>query len=334
VTTGVAVVEAVSTASNLSELSTGDWSLNVTDKAISATQGKAILDMSSTLIGGMAALTTTNAAASTAATMTSGRYELKIISTASDATNTTVNYELKNLTDTTWNSTGKLSSNTYVTLAATSLDIRDGAGATLGVTLSLGGSGAGGLATGQTMTFEYIRQNDVKVELRDSLGSNQVMSQYKFNGTTSGTGSVSYGQANALFNTGRGVQTKFAAFGTVVADAASGIQNFTYERMNNYSVNVSNATKGGAYLTSVNTALDRVTSVLSDLGALISRLSYKEVQSATAQAAVEGAYSRIMNANMAEEQVNASKYTILQQTATAMLAQANAAPQNLLTLFR
>jgi len=41
-----------------------------------------------------------------------------------------------------------------------------------------------------------------------------------------------------------------------------------------------------------------------------------------------------MNANMAEEQVNASKYLILQQTATAMLAQANTAPQFLLSLFR
>jgi len=335
VTTGTAVIEAVSTASNLSELSTGDWSLNVTDKAVSATQGKANLDMASTLIGGMASLTTTNAAASTAATMTSGRYELKIISTTSDATNTTVNYEIKNLTDSTWNSTGKLSSNSFVALNATTFDIKDNAAATLGVTLNLGGSGAAGLTTGQTMTFEYIRQNDVKVELKDSLGSNQAMSQYKFTaGTTSGTGTVSYGQAGAIFNTGRGIQTKFAAFGTVVADAASGIQNFTYERMNNYSVNVSNSNKGGSYLTTVNTALDRVTSVVSDLGALISRLSYKEVQSATAQAAVEGAYSRIMNANMAEEQVNASKYTILQQTATAMLAQANAAPQNLLTLFR
>jgi flagellin len=37
---------------------------------------------------------------------------------------------------------------------------------------------------------------------------------------------------------------------------------------------------------------------------------------------------------MAEEQVESSKYAILQQTAVAMLAQANVAPQFLLTLFR
>ena len=42
----------------------------------------------------------------------------------------------------------------------------------------------------------------------------------------------------------------------------------------------------------------------------------------------------LMNANMAEEQVNASKYLVLQQTAVAMLAQANQAPQFLLSLFQ
>ncbi|HHR84974.1 MAG TPA: flagellin protein, partial [Candidatus Acetothermia bacterium] len=39
-------------------------------------------------------------------------------------------------------------------------------------------------------------------------------------------------------------------------------------------------------------------------------------------------------ANMAEEQVEASKLLILQQTATAMLAQANMSPQFVLSLFR
>jgi flagellin len=66
----------------------------------------------------------------------------------------------------------------------------------------------------------------------------------------------------------------------------------------------------------------------------MSRLTFKEESVSTAQLNVEAAHNRIMNANMAEEQMNASKYTILQQTAIAMLAQANQAPQNLLSLFR
>lgn len=56
--------------------------------------------------------------------------------------------------------------------------------------------------------------------------------------------------------------------------------------------------------------------------------------STVAHSNVEAAYNRIMNADMAEEQVEASKLLILQQTSSAMLAQANSAPQFLLSLFR
>ena len=329
-------VYAASTGGNLSELTTGDWSLNITDRAISATQGKATLDTSSTLIGGMSSLTTSASPTATTA-MSSGKYELKITSTASDATNTTVSYELKNLTDTSWGGgTGKISFSTFVALNATSIDLRDGSGSTYGVTLNLGGSNAAGLNTNQTMAFEFIRHGEAKVELYDSVGTAQNILQYKVDGTTvTGNGTIGYARADgtAEYNTGRGVRMKLLDIGLVTADSSKGVQNFTYERMSNYSVNVSNASKGGAYLTRINNAFDRVTSALSDLGAMISRLTYKESQSATAQAAVEGAYSRIINANMAEEQVNASKYTILQQTATTMLAHASAAPLSLLKLF-
>jgi flagellin len=41
-----------------------------------------------------------------------------------------------------------------------------------------------------------------------------------------------------------------------------------------------------------------------------------------------------MNADMAQEQLEATKYSILQQTGVTMLAQANAAPQGILSLFR
>jgi len=80
--------------------------------------------------------------------------------------------------------------------------------------------------------------------------------------------------------------------------------------------------------------LNDVSQQLSLVGAMTGRLTYKEDQVTSAQINLEASYSRIMNANMAEEQVNASKLMILQQTATAMLAQANQAPQFLLSLFR
>ena len=68
--------------------------------------------------------------------------------------------------------------------------------------------------------------------------------------------------------------------------------------------------------------------------ARISPLNFKEEALTLQHANTEAAYNRIMNANMAEEQVEASKFQILQQTGTAMLAQANQAPSAILSLFR
>jgi flagellin len=84
----------------------------------------------------------------------------------------------------------------------------------------------------------------------------------------------------------------------------------------------------------LSTKMTAVSSQLSQIGAMEDRLSYKSDQVTSAQTNVQGAYNRIMNADMASEQVAASKYQILQQTATAMLSQANSAPQFLLKLFQ
>lgn len=89
-----------------------------------------------------------------------------------------------------------------------------------------------------------------------------------------------------------------------------------------------------AAATAIGAAVDTVKAGISDVGAFTARLTFKEEAMTVAHANTEAAYNRIMNANMAEEQVEASKLLILQQTATAMLAQANAAPQFLLSLFR
>ena len=90
----------------------------------------------------------------------------------------------------------------------------------------------------------------------------------------------------------------------------------------------------GTVATRVDDALDIVKAGIAQVGAFSARLTFKEEALTLQYTNTEAAYNRIMNANMAEEQVHAIKFTILQQTATAMLAQANAAPQFLLSLFR
>ena len=71
-----------------------------------------------------------------------------------------------------------------------------------------------------------------------------------------------------------------------------------------------------------------------EVGSFMARLTFKQDSLTVQYINTEAAYNRIMNANIAQEQVEASKFVILQQTATAMVAQANVTPQFLLTLFR
>jgi flagellin len=87
-------------------------------------------------------------------------------------------------------------------------------------------------------------------------------------------------------------------------------------------------------ISKLNIAIGVVKTGITDTGTMTARLTFKEDSMTVAYNNTEAAYNRIMNADMAAEQVEASKYTILQNTATTMLAQANAAPQSLLALFR
>lgn len=84
----------------------------------------------------------------------------------------------------------------------------------------------------------------------------------------------------------------------------------------------------------IDTAIGSVARTLGNVGAYTARLNFKEDNLAVAQANTEAAFNRIMNADMAQEQVNATKFSVLQQTAVAMLAQANLSPQAILSLFR
>jgi flagellin len=77
-------------------------------------------------------------------------------------------------------------------------------------------------------------------------------------------------------------------------------------------------------------ALNALKASLADLD---TRFTSTE-ESLVTRATTEAAYTRIMNDTLAEEQLNVNRYMLLQQTATTMLAQANQAPQFLLSLFR
>jgi len=84
----------------------------------------------------------------------------------------------------------------------------------------------------------------------------------------------------------------------------------------------------------VDTGLTTVLNKIGDIGAQMNRLSAKQDNLTTAITNITAAKSRIVDADIATEQIAAVKDQILQQTATAQLAQANQSPQVFLSLFR
>jgi flagellin len=89
-----------------------------------------------------------------------------------------------------------------------------------------------------------------------------------------------------------------------------------------------------ASLAAIDAAVDAVTQMRSGLGAVQNRLDHALSVTGIYQENLTSAESRIRDVDMAEEMVTLTKNQILQQAGTAMLAQANQAPQSVLSLLR
>ncbi len=81
-------------------------------------------------------------------------------------------------------------------------------------------------------------------------------------------------------------------------------------------------------------ALDAVNSSRADLGAIQNRFSSVVANLQTTSENLTASRSRIMDTDFAKETAELSRTQILQQAGTAMLAQANQIPQNVLSLLR
>jgi len=105
------------------------------------------------------------------------------------------------------------------------------------------------------------------------------------------------------------------------ADAASGID-------------VSTQGTANTAITTINTAINTVSGERSKLGAIQNRLEHTIANLSTSAENLTAAESRIRDVDIAVEMMDFTKYQILSQASTAMLAQANAKPQAVLQLLR
>ena len=123
---------------------------------------------------------------------------------------------------------------------------------------------------------------------------------------------------------------------SVVGDAGETVTNATEASALNSVNNMDVSSVGGANLAlaTVDAALNTVSNQRAKFGAIQSRFGSTIANLSTNSENLSAARSRIRDADFAKETAELTRNQILQQAGTAMLAQANVAPQNVLTLLQ
>lgn len=99
-------------------------------------------------------------------------------------------------------------------------------------------------------------------------------------------------------------------------------------------INVSSQSAADAAVTTINDAIETVSTERSKLGAMQNRLEHTINNLSTSSENLVAAESRVRDVDMAKEMMEFTKNNILSQAAQAMLAQANQQPQGVLQLLR
>ena len=160
---------------------------------------------------------------------------------------------------------------------------------------------------------------------------NRVANQTQYNGQTVLDGSL----AEAGGNPGGQIQVGTEA-GQSVGFSINSVDTdaLALSTSGSSDIDVSDATNASASLASITSAIEQVAGDRAAYGALQNRLEYTVSNLLNVAEYTTAARSRIADADFAAESARLAKAQVLQQSGTAMLAQANASSQLALSLFR
>ena len=136
--------------------------------------------------------------------------------------------------------------------------------------------------------------------------------------STQGATGIVLGGNDGTISTGQGATGKFTAS---VLSSTGG-------------VDLSTATGSQAALTVLDKAINTVTDSRASMGAYQNRLTASVANLETTSMNLQASRSRILDTDYAKETTNLAKSQIIQQAATAMLAQANQSAQSVLSLLK
>ena len=227
-----------------------------------------------------------------------------------------------------------------------------------GLTSTLGLASAKGLHSGVDYNVAVAAATSgVKITVTATIGG-QGFSQTVNNVATVGTGETSDVNFSALgltltinnnFSVANSNGQDIQANTATASDFQIGAQNTVDNRigimlgdvratsadgLNLQTGQLLSASDAQAFLDSVDDAISTLAARRGDIGAAQNRLGYASANLATTVENVQSAESTIRDTDMASEMTTFTKNQILLQAGTAMLAQANMAPQTLLSLFK
>lgn len=132
------------------------------------------------------------------------------------------------------------------------------------------------------------------------------------------------------------ISVKYGDTATAGAKAGVGLleRNATEGAGSVASIDISTAAGAQKAIGIIDKALEQVNATRADLGAINNRLDHTVSNLANISEKTSASRSRIVDADFAAETAALSRSQVLQQAATAMLAQSNARPQQVLSLLR
>jgi flagellin len=233
----------------------------------------------------------------------------------------------------------KLGKSMYGTTGVTSLSATNVSGAAVTGTITItvkGANNATGIsstlaadsnrteeeALGQILAEINAKSADTGVTAFLEKDGSKYTISYRSTSDTAGTtavAAITVTGASAALNTALSVGTS-----SITAAAAVGIDK------------VDIGTQAGAWeaLQRIDSALDKVSSARAELGAIQTRFEKSIENIDIQQENISAARGRITDADFAQETANLSRTQILQQAGTAMVAQANQLPQQVLQLLQ
>lgn len=167
-------------------------------------------------------------------------------------------------------------------------------------------------------------------ELVDEI--DRISSQAEFNKMKLLTGSFArlHPTASMWFHMGPNMHQRERVFIETMTSAALGLRNPTVLTF----ISISTPGKANSVIGLADEALRIISKQRADLGAYYNRLEHAAKGLMNAYENVQASESRIRDTDMAEQMSSFTRYQILNQAATAMLAQSNSKSQSVLQLLK